>query len=261
MEERKRKEIEFHNMRERERMRLDEESFLKKHSNKKYYSIIKKSREYYLQWIRSRCRGKRVLDYCCGLGEISVELAKHGAIVQGIDISDESVSTAQKVATAAGLSDVTKFDVMDAENLAFDDNTFDIIVCSGVLHHLDLKYAYSELARVLRPDGEIICIEALGYNPLINLYRHRTLHIRTAWEADHILTLREVRWARAYFKGVRVRYFHLFSLLAVPFRNTAIFRPLLAILEWVDAVVLRVPGIKLMAWQMIFELKEPRAQH
>ncbi len=89
---------------------------------------------------------------------------------------------------------------MDAEQLTFPDQTFDLIVCNGVLHHLDLRYAYPELARVLKPGGRILCLEALGYNPAIQLYRKLTPHLRTAWEAEHILTMRQVKEAGLFFR-------------------------------------------------------------
>ena len=85
---------------------------------------------------------------------MSIELARHGAHVSAFDISDESARTARHALEEAGFGHRASVYVMDAENLAFADNTFDIIVCSGVLHHLDLERAYYELARVLKPGGK-----------------------------------------------------------------------------------------------------------
>ena len=102
---------------------------------------------------------------------------------------------------------------MDAERLAFQDRSFDVIVVNGVLHHLELREAYVELARVLKKNGRIMCIEALAHNPLINLYRRKTPHLRTEWEVDHILRMRDIEIARKYFGKVRVRFFHLASLV------------------------------------------------
>ncbi|QWV91952.1 class I SAM-dependent methyltransferase [Geomonas oryzisoli] len=255
---RKEQEMQFHNMREEDRSCMDEESFLKKYSNKKYYAIQRKSTEYIDGLIERSVKGKTVLDYCCGLGAMSLQMAQKGGIVYGIDISDESVKTAEAEAKKAGVADRTNFSVMDAEELQFPDNTFDVILCSGVLHHLDLDNAYPELARVLKPGGLIICGEALGYNPIISLYRKMTPHLRTAWEAEHILTLRDLRKAKKYFGTVKVDYFHLASIAAVPFRNTPIFKPILSTLEAVDDVLLKIPYVQLMAWQMIFTLSDPK---
>lgn len=253
-EARKQEEVNFHNQRETDRLSLSQSEFESKYANKKYYAVTRKSREYIQSWMSRNCSGKIALDYCCGLGQSSSELAKNGAIVYGIDISDESINTARTNAEKEGYGDRSHFFVMDAEKLTFEDNFFDIILCSGVLHHLDLNKAYPELGRVLKPNGKILCGEALGYNPVIKLYRKMTPHLRTAWEMEHILTLREVRKARAFFKKIDVKFFNLFTILAVPFRKSGFFKPLLAFLECLDAVFLKIPFLQLMSWQMIFEL-------
>lgn len=258
IDDRKQDEINFHNQRERDRHLLGEKEFRKKYSNKKLYSINQKTNMVFVKWMRRNCQGKVVLDYCCGLGGTSLELAQHGAFVYGIDLSDEEVRTAEKTAAEAGYQDKTKFIVMDAEALDFEDSFFDSVVCNGVLHHLDVRRAFPELSRVLKPGGQIICIEALGYNPAINAYRKLTPHLRTAWEMKHILTMREVRKAESYFNRVTTRFFYLFSLLAVPFRNTPLFNPILWFLDGIDSIVLRIPFVQLMAWQMIFILSEPK---
>ena len=257
METRKEKEIAFHNQRELDRQVLSEEEFQKKYSNKKWYSVTRRSSEYLSEWLSRNCPGRTALDYCCGLGGVSLQMARCGAFVHGIDISAESVQTAQKRLADSGFAQTSAFRVMDAENLEFENDTFDIIVCSGVLHHLDIYRAYPQLARVLKPEGRILCLEALGYNPVIALYRKWTPHLRTDWEADHILTLRDVNLSRTWFGAVNVRYFHLFSILGVAFRGTSFFDRALSILDRLDDVALRIPGIRLLAWQMMFELSKP----
>ncbi|MDH5716634.1 MAG: class I SAM-dependent methyltransferase [Spirochaetia bacterium] len=257
MEERKKKEVEFHNKREIDRHKLSEEEFQKKYSNKKFYSITRKSSGYFYKLMTDFCANKTALDYGCGLGGTSLRLAEAKAFVYGIDISDESVKTTKKLLKENGYEKKSKIQVMDGEKLKFKENSFDLIVCSGVLHHLDLNYAYPELSKILKPEGKIVCAEALGYNPIINLYRKRTLNLRTEWEADHILTLNDLKKAKTYFKKVNVRYFHLFTILAVPFRKTPIFNIILKTLEMIDSIVLKIPFVQLMAWQMIFVLSEP----
>ena len=258
MELRKQEEIKFHNQREIDRHNLTEDAYEKKYSNKKFYSVQRRSTAYMHALLDKYCPGKKVLDYCCGLGQTSLELAQREAEVYGIDISDESVKTTEERLRNSGYGDNSVFQVMDAENMSFPDDMFDVIVCTGVLHHLDLKYAFPELARVLKPDGKIICVEALGYNPIINLYRKLTPHLRTAWETDHILTMRQLNNSRANFGHVDVKFFHIFTLAAIPFRKSVLFEPLLRALEMVDEVILRLPLLRLLAWQMVFMLSAPK---
>lgn len=257
MEKRKQQEIDFHNKIRDIALREDQEAYNYYWSNKKFYSITRKSTKFYNDWLVQKGQDKKVLDYCCGDGDISISLAKQGFEVVGIDISGVSIENCRRAAIQENVSDKTTFDVMDAENMEFDDDSFDLIVCSGVLHHLDLTKAFPELARVLKPNGEIICIEPLAYNPLIQLYRKRTPHLRTEWEAEHILTLADLDLARKYFGQVEVKFFHLATLAAVPFRNIPWFDALLGWLETVDEIILSFSVIQTQAWQMIFTLSQP----
>lgn len=228
-------------------------------SNKKFYAIAGLNVHFVETWVRSRCQGKQVLDFCCGNGEYSLSLAEMGATVHGIDISPVSIENARKEAADRGLADRATFSVMDAEAMEFADNSFDLAVVNGVLHHLDLEKAYSELARVLAPDGAMIATEALRHNKLIHRYRQGTPHLRSAWEVDHILGKSDIELASRYFADVKVlRWFHLATLAAIPFRDRVFFRPLLRALAGVDALILRIPGIRWQAWMAVFEVSKPR---
>jgi ubiquinone/menaquinone biosynthesis C-methylase UbiE len=258
LEYRKVEEMEFHNRREMDRQLLSEAEFMKRYANKKWYAVDGSSRLYMEQWLQQHCPGRVALDYCCGLGGVSLRMAQFGAYVHGIDISDESVRTSRELLAREGYSARCEMEVMDAEAMRFPDQMFDVIVCSGVLHHLDLNAAYPQLARVLKPDGRILCIEALGHNPIINLYRRLTPRLRTAWEVDHILKERDIRRAKQVFGHVEGRYFHLFAIGAALLRGTPLFGPVLAVLDRVDHVALRIPGLRSMAWQVLFELGQPK---
>jgi ubiquinone/menaquinone biosynthesis C-methylase UbiE len=252
MELRKRKEQEFHNLIRDDDGRLDAAR-----SNKKFYSIGRASAAFLEEWLRSRSSGRKLLDYGCGNGESAIRAAKIGFEVTGIDISDVSVGNAREAVSREKLDGKVQFLVADCEALAFEDNSFDVIYESGVLHHLDIQRAFPELARVLKPDGEVICHEGLADNPLINLYRKMTPHLRTEWEAKHILRVGDLKLAKCYFGKVEARFFHLFTIAAVPFRNTRFFPGLLRILERIDSAVLRVPFVRTQAWQIVFVLSQP----
>ena len=107
---------------------------------------------------------------------------------------------------------------MDAENLTFADNSFDIIHEYGALHHVDLEASFKETSRVLKSDGSFICTEALRHNPFIHWYRKKSMHLRTEWEVEHILRVQDILKGKKYFNNVNIKYFHLFALGAIPFR-------------------------------------------
>ena len=93
-----------------------------------------------------------------------------------------AIEQAIEHARAEGLEDRLTFRVMDAEQLEFADDSFNLVCGSGVLHHLDLNRAYAEVARVLEPTGIGVFEEPLGHNPAINAYRRRTPEMRTVDE-------------------------------------------------------------------------------
>ncbi len=147
---------------------------------------------------------------------------------------------------------------MDAENLRFNDNYFDLIICSGILHHLDIRKAYREMTRVLKSEGKIICNEPLSHNPIFQLYRRLTPYLRTKWEIEHILSREDIKLAENYFGKVEVHFFHLATFLALPFYSLPVFNFLLSILEKIDSIILRLPLLKWWAWQIVFILSEPK---
>ena len=254
LEPRKQAELKFHNKNRDEALTqsLPQDTFELLHGNKKFYSVVQKSRDFVAQWIAANAKDKVFLDYACGNGELARLALLNGAKLSiGIDISDVSIRNARKI------DDACVFIHGDCEATGLQDSSIDVVVCSGVLHHLFLPNVFKELQRILRPGGKVLCIEALDYNPLIKLYRMLTPAMRTEWEASHILSMRDVKLARQFFAVEYIRFWHLFSILAVPFRKTRFFQPLLKWLEKIDETALRIPGLRLMAWQFTFELRKP----
>lgn len=81
---------------------------------------------------------------------------------------------------AAGVSENRyRFHVMDAHDLKFDDESFDLIIGFGILHHLEAELALSEIHRVLKPGGRVLLQEPLADNPLLRLFRILTPGART----------------------------------------------------------------------------------
>ena len=235
------------------------EEYEKHFSNTKFYSITRSSFACRDALLYTGIQGKTVLDYCCGNGEIGVAMAAHGAArVHGIDISQVAADNATGLARIEDVGDRCSFEVMDAENMRFEDNTFDVIHEYGALHHLDLEAAFRETSRVLKPGGRLVCSEALRHNPLIHNYRKRTMHLRTEWEVGHILGVPEILSGAKYFQKVEVKFFHLAALAAIPFRKHRTFSSLLRVLERVDGLLLSIPYLQRLAWVAVIEYSNPR---
>jgi 2-polyprenyl-3-methyl-5-hydroxy-6-metoxy-1,4-benzoquinol methylase len=259
MEARKFEEIEFHNRLRDEALKNDPKAFRSMTANRKYYAVAGASMNYYKDWLRAHGRDKVVLDFGCGDGLYSMFLAHAGAReVHGIDISDISVENCRRQAAREGIAGKTTFQVMDCEALTYADETFDIVSEAGVLHHLALEPAIAEMARVVKRNGHVICYEAVGHNPLFQLYRNLTPGLRTRYETDHILRMSDLQMMRRYFNKIEIRFFHLAVLLGVPFRKMPGFGVLHRALEALDRVLLRIPGLRTQAWMMVFVLSEPK---
>ena len=208
LSDRKLKELQFHD-RDRDRARiegLDKDTYERFYGNKKYYAATELSKSYVDNWIATNAAGKVFLDYACGNGLNALKAAQAGAALSiGIDISRVSVANATNDAAVRGLAGNTVFVQADAEDTRLPDGSVDTIICSGMLHHLDLSYAFPELRRILAPGGKILAVEALDYNPLIKLYRILTPDMRTEWEKAHILDLDDVKFAARFFDAKDVR--------------------------------------------------------
>jgi len=105
--------------------------------------------------------GKQILDIGCGLGGPALELARtHGATVTGIDLEAPLIEKAMAYASVAGLQDRCTFLCVEPGPLSFADASFDIVISSGAVTQTDDKAGmFSEILRVLRPDGHFSCYE------------------------------------------------------------------------------------------------------
>jgi ubiquinone/menaquinone biosynthesis C-methylase UbiE len=102
--------------------------------------------------------GERALDVATGLGEPALSLAARvapGGSVLGVDLSERMVELARAAAKSQGLDHV-RFEVMDAEELALPDSSFDLAVCRfGLQIVTNPDKAIAELRRVVRPGGRV----------------------------------------------------------------------------------------------------------
>jgi len=97
----------------------------------------------------------KILDVGCGTGFFSLLLAKQGAVVTGIDLSPEMIAKSQAWAKAE--KQAIDFRVMDAEQLVFPDNTFDLVISRNVTWDLPHPIeAYRQWLRVLKPGGTLL---------------------------------------------------------------------------------------------------------
>lgn len=180
--------------------------------------------------------GMKILDLGCGHGEGSLALLMRGASVAGIDISQNYIDDAILTAKNAGFSNQNfNFSVMDAHALTFDDETFDLVIGSGILHHLDLGVSLGEINRVLKKGGRALFKEPLAANPLLKIFRIITPKARTVDEkpltsAD--LGLIAERWGTqsTYYGLLSAPVAMITSIILRPFPNNILLR----LADWVE---------------------------
>ena len=98
--------------------------------------------------------GDRVLDVACGSGNTAIPAARAGAVVTGSDIAPNLLEQGRARAAAEGLK--IQFDEGDAENLPYDDASFDTVVTMfGAMFAPRPELVASELTRVCHPGGRI----------------------------------------------------------------------------------------------------------
>jgi demethylmenaquinone methyltransferase/2-methoxy-6-polyprenyl-1,4-benzoquinol methylase len=98
--------------------------------------------------------GDRVLDACCGTGDLALAAARAGGRVTGVDFSGEMLARAERKAP--------EFDWVqaDAAALPFPDGSFETVTVGfGIRNLADLEAGLRELARVLVPGGRLGCLE------------------------------------------------------------------------------------------------------
>jgi demethylmenaquinone methyltransferase / 2-methoxy-6-polyprenyl-1,4-benzoquinol methylase len=98
--------------------------------------------------------GDRVLDACCGTGDLAVADARAGGVVTGADFSEEMLVRARRKAPEL------EWVRADANALPFEDGSFDVVTVGfGIRNLEDLERGLRELARVLRSGGRLGCLE------------------------------------------------------------------------------------------------------
>lgn len=104
-------------------------------------------------------KSDRVLDVASGTGHVGLEFAPHVQEVVLHDLSEGMLAQAAEEAAARGMKNV-QTRIGDAENLPFEDGTFDLVTCRLAGHHFpDQARFFKEAARVLKPGGKLLFVD------------------------------------------------------------------------------------------------------
>lgn len=112
-----------------------------------------------------------------------------------INISEAELETGKEHAATKPFP-VDHF-LMDANDLTFEDESFDIVFGGAILHHLDIEKSIGHIHRVLKPGGKVVFLEPLNMNPLYKIYRKLNPQERTPDE--HALVSKDFKLIRDKF--------------------------------------------------------------
>lgn len=216
------------------------------------------SEEDFLNLIKEKVVGKKVLEIGCGLGYHSIYAAEFAENVVGTDVSLEAIKAAnEEVRSIQNL----KFEIQDAEKLTYPDQTFDVVINHEVFSSLDIKTVFPELARVLKPKGLIICKETLGHNFVFNFKRKLNLLFgaRTYWSVNNIWRIESYEIAKTFFSPIYSKYYHLFVLFFSPLfllPSSKYRKSLINLIAKIDGKILSISLFKKLAFKTVFVLQK-----
>jgi 2-polyprenyl-3-methyl-5-hydroxy-6-metoxy-1,4-benzoquinol methylase len=197
--------------------------------------------------------GKRVLDLGCGDGLNVVTLAKLGANVTGLDVSQGAIRVARRRAELTGVSDRVQLICSPIETADIAPDTFDIVWGEGILHHVlaELELVVQHLTRWTKPGGLLIFSEPLNLNQTLRGIRERIPVVTEKTPDERPLVPSELDLLRRYIPNLTIRHFNLlgrldaFILTSFNYeRSSAVRRAAVNVTSAVDYLLLSIPGMK-----------------
>lgn len=135
--------------------------------------------------------GSRILDVGCGSGNYSLQLARLGYQVVGIDISEEMLKLAREKAQKEGFD--IRFEKQDVYALTFDSESFDGIFSMAAFEFIhEEKQAMDEMLRVLKPGGDLIIGTIHGDSAWGRLYMSEEVQANTVFKYAKFKSLEEM---------------------------------------------------------------------
>ena len=178
-----------------------------------------------------------IADLGCGSGVFTSLLTKAGFTATGVDLSPRMVELARKLHRGS------IFTEGDVESLPFEDETFDGVLLSGLLHHLpDPTACIREVRRILKPGGRFASFDPNRLNPFMYLYRDRSSPFYSPKGVTPnerpVLAKELARRFRAQSFEVRTEYL---SNLHYRYVASATMRRLLPVYNWLDTIAFALP--------------------
>lgn len=164
--------------------------------------------------------GKEILDFGCGTGTISTQVAKLGGCVTAVDVSPELIKLAKRRAELDKVQDRLEFIVRDVTEYPFPENKFDYIICHDVLHHTDIYKTVPLLYSWLKRGGIAIMVEPTAFSPLLQKIRDKIPIKKAGSPVERQLNKNDLDFLVGVFDNSHVVFFNLFGRLRRLFVNS-----------------------------------------
>ena len=191
----------------------------------------------------------KILELGCGTGYFTKQLVKTGALVTAVDISPDLLNLARLGVQTSNV----EFALENAHATSFASRSFDSVLGSSVLHHLDVERAIAEVFRVLRPGGSIAFTEPNMLNPQIAIQKKIPFVKRRLGDSPDETAF--FKWSLA--TRLRKCGFEGVSICPFDFLHPAIPRPLVGPMEGICAMVERVPILREIAGSLLIRAEKP----
>jgi 2-polyprenyl-3-methyl-5-hydroxy-6-metoxy-1,4-benzoquinol methylase len=161
---------------------------------------------------------ERVLDIGCGVGTFTLELARMGVDVVGLDYSEESISICRRLTQEQNLK--AEFVRADATDTKLDSESFDVVLAADLVEHLYpdvFKKLISETKRLLKPGGKLLIwtpnpghiFEFLKQRNIILKRDEGHIGYKTLKQLKDELSAQGFKIARAYHRESHLPIFNL----------------------------------------------------
>lgn len=209
-----------------------------------------------LRWAR-RCRlfteflGNQkslVLEIGCGTGLFTKELARTDNTIVAIDISDALIMKAKERVSATNVH----FVVGNAYETEFKSESFDFVVGSSSLHHLEVDSALKEFSRILKSGGRMMFTEPNMMNPQVALIKNVPFIKRRAGDSPD---------ETAFFRWQIANQFRRYGFVDVSVEPFDFMHPqtpawLLNLTEQLTMILEKVPIVREITGSLIIQCRK-----
>jgi SAM-dependent methyltransferase len=199
------------------RVQLEEEVTRTSDEIRLRYQENRNWRLYQKEWIYKNInlRGKDVLDFGCGTGEIATQIALLGAnCVYALDVTPGLLQATRHRAELDGVSERVQTVCGRVQDV--EPQRVDVIIAFAVLHHcFPLEGVMAGLLRWLKPGGVFVAVEPVSYLAPLEWLRNRSgIPADPLDEGERKLRGEDVRYVASHFTNSKIVHYHLLGRLS-----------------------------------------------